>query len=311
MPAKQQSDAELELELMETLEDTRSSAQFILKSLMIAFEMKMKQAAALLQDNQKYLFHICVKGMKGNNFTRVKQWYQLILPYAGHLVHLINEELSNHAIMKPARPNAKGGSSRNLFRSLNILKGGFYSHDEGVARCCISLFQTMIGDINMIGGDIVGQHWEWFVTSTAQQKKPAASRKYGIRSSIHKTPQPLNQSPPRGKSSPPRKGNSPDKKLGAKSKSIAGRRGSNPSPPPEAPEEEKRDEFELILEGTGLHAVSYVFQNYESTKESASTLILLCSKFNAVELFTSKLPAQMESWSEQATFCQGLFQATC
>ena len=85
----------MELEAMETLESSRTSAQFILKSLMLAFEMKMKQAAALLQDNQKYLFHICVKGMKGNNFTRVKQWYQIVLPYAGHLVRLINTELSN------------------------------------------------------------------------------------------------------------------------------------------------------------------------------------------------------------------------
>ena len=48
---------------------------FILKSLMTAFEMTRNQAAALLQDNQKYLFHICIKGMKGNNYTRVKQWY--------------------------------------------------------------------------------------------------------------------------------------------------------------------------------------------------------------------------------------------
>ena len=167
-----QSNAEIELETMETLEDTRTSAQFILKSLMIAFEMKMKQAAALLQDNQKYLFHMCVKGMKGNNFTRVKQWYQLVLPYANHLVHLINEELSNQAIIKPSRlPNSKGGqASRNLFRTLNILKGGFYSQDEEVARCCISLFQAMVTETNKIGGDIVGQNWDWFVTSTAIKK---------------------------------------------------------------------------------------------------------------------------------------------
>ena len=60
---------------MESFDKAKTSAMFILKSLMTAFEMTRNQAAALLQDNQKYLFHICIKGMKGNNYTRVKQWY--------------------------------------------------------------------------------------------------------------------------------------------------------------------------------------------------------------------------------------------
>ena len=92
--------AKAESDLPESLGETTSSAQFIIKSIMVAYDMHMKQAAALLSDNHRYLYHMCIKGMKGSNFTRVEQWYHLMLPHADHLIQLINEELNK----KPARP---------------------------------------------------------------------------------------------------------------------------------------------------------------------------------------------------------------
>ena len=64
-------------EVMADLDQTSTSLQFVLTSLALAFEMKPKQAASLLTDNHKYLMHICIKGMKGGDFSRVQQWYYL------------------------------------------------------------------------------------------------------------------------------------------------------------------------------------------------------------------------------------------
>ena len=74
--------------------------------------------------------------------------------------------------MKQRRlPNAKPiEPSRNLYKTLNILKGGFYSTDEEVARCCISLFQAIVQHINDIGGDLVSQLWDWFIEVSAVEK---------------------------------------------------------------------------------------------------------------------------------------------
>ena len=85
--------------------------------------------------------------------------------------------------MKPSKlPNAKGiPSAKNVYRTLNILKAGFYSNNEEVVKNCILLFQTLVMEFNKIGSDIVGQLWEWFTQTTAY-KKP--DYKFGIRYSI-------------------------------------------------------------------------------------------------------------------------------
>jgi len=76
----------------EMLDETLTSAQFILKSLMVAFEMSSKQAVGLLSDNHRYLYHTCIKGLKGNNYTSIRQWYEFMIPSAGHLVSLLEME---------------------------------------------------------------------------------------------------------------------------------------------------------------------------------------------------------------------------
>ena len=63
-----------------TLGETRTSVQFVLMSLAMAFDMKPKQALALLTNNHKYLMHICVKGVKGNDYEKVLNWYELVYP---------------------------------------------------------------------------------------------------------------------------------------------------------------------------------------------------------------------------------------
>lgn len=80
------------MDLPEQLDETLTSAQFILKSLMMAFEMSPRQVVGLLSENHRYLYHTCIKGLKGGNFESIKQWYLLMTPHAGHLVSLLELE---------------------------------------------------------------------------------------------------------------------------------------------------------------------------------------------------------------------------
>ena len=57
------------IEMPIQLDETLTSAQFILKSLMVSFEMNSKQVVGLLSDNHRYLYHLCIKGFKGGNFA--------------------------------------------------------------------------------------------------------------------------------------------------------------------------------------------------------------------------------------------------
>jgi len=61
-------------------------------SLAMGFDMKPKQAAALLTNNNKFLTHLCVKGAKGGDFEKIKKWYEIVQPMTGLLVTLINTE---------------------------------------------------------------------------------------------------------------------------------------------------------------------------------------------------------------------------
>ena len=58
-----------DLAMPESLDETLTSAQFILKSLMLAFEMTQNQAAGLLSDNHRFLYHLCIKGLKGGSYN--------------------------------------------------------------------------------------------------------------------------------------------------------------------------------------------------------------------------------------------------
>ena len=84
-----------DIEMPGQLDETLTSAQFILKSLMISFEMNSKQVVGLLSDNHRYLYHLCIKGFKGGNFAQVVNWYNLVAQSAAHLVSLLEMETQN------------------------------------------------------------------------------------------------------------------------------------------------------------------------------------------------------------------------
>ena len=97
------------------------------------------------------------------------------------------------------------------------------------------LFQALVTEFNKIGGDIIGQLWEWFTQTTAF-KKP--DYKFGIRYSIDIRLQKLGI-PPKRQVSPSRvNAKSPQKtKVVAETEDTA------------AQEEEKKEanEFEALL----------------------------------------------------------------
>ena len=66
------------LDTSKALEDLESSFEIILVTLSRAFKLKVKQAAALLTNNNQFLITACIKGAKGGNYEPVLAWYKLL-----------------------------------------------------------------------------------------------------------------------------------------------------------------------------------------------------------------------------------------
>jgi len=62
---------------------------FIYETLSISLKMTPNQAAALLTSNQKFLIHMCVKGMKGNDYSKLKAWYKLLMSKTKEFIDLL------------------------------------------------------------------------------------------------------------------------------------------------------------------------------------------------------------------------------
>jgi hypothetical protein len=116
--------------------------QFILVSLSLAFDLKPKQATSLLLNNQSILTHLCIKGGKGSDYSKVTAWYKLILPQAKQLVSLtVSEKVDISSFETQVTVVSKServhvNRQKVLAKTLNIFKPGFYSKDPDVVECC-------------------------------------------------------------------------------------------------------------------------------------------------------------------------------
>ena len=81
----------LTLSTEKTPDQADSSLEFILNSLCRAFHMKPKQAAALLTNNNQFLIHSIVKGVKGN-YDPLNAWYTEVKKHIKHLISLLELE---------------------------------------------------------------------------------------------------------------------------------------------------------------------------------------------------------------------------
>lgn len=83
--------------------------------------MQQSQAAGLLANNQRYLVHMCQKGLKGRDYTKISNWFKMILQSSNKLVSLLEIEST---------------VPRALPMTLNVIKSGLLSEDVAVASLC-------------------------------------------------------------------------------------------------------------------------------------------------------------------------------
>ena len=134
------------------LGDAETTLEFILVSLAQNLGIKTKQAAGLLSNNHKYLIHIAVKGMKGNDFSKIHAWYQNIYGFAKQLTQLIDHEKESNAMKL----------------TLNILKCGLYSQNVDLVITCARVLSKIGQEINQVGGQLAGYAWDWFTDNSGQ-----------------------------------------------------------------------------------------------------------------------------------------------
>ena len=68
----------LVIDASRSFEELESSFELILVTLSHAFNLKPKQAAALLTNKNQYLVTACIKGAKGTNFEPILAWYSAL-----------------------------------------------------------------------------------------------------------------------------------------------------------------------------------------------------------------------------------------
>lgn len=76
--------------------ETESTLEFILNTLCRALNMKPKQSAALLTNNNQFLTHCVVKGVK-SRYEPMINWYQEVYQFSRHLSMMLEIEVENAA----------------------------------------------------------------------------------------------------------------------------------------------------------------------------------------------------------------------
>ena len=85
----------VDIMMMDTNRDpseTESTLEFILNTLCRALNMKPKQSAALLTNNNQFLTHCVVKGVK-SRYEPMINWYQELYQYSKHLSMMLESEV--------------------------------------------------------------------------------------------------------------------------------------------------------------------------------------------------------------------------
>ena len=100
--------------------ETTNCLEFLLTTLCRAMDLRPKQAAGLLTNNNKYLAVAVVKGFKGD-FKPIINWYQEIYAESRHATGLVEKE-------------ERTQGSGSLHSMLNTLRVGFHSRNVEVTE---------------------------------------------------------------------------------------------------------------------------------------------------------------------------------
>ena len=84
------------------LEEAKTTLEFVLLSLTQALGLhSLKQAAAFLTQENKFLMQAVQKGLKGSDFKPIMAWYQVSIGHLELLKKLISEDMDSfHNILK-------------------------------------------------------------------------------------------------------------------------------------------------------------------------------------------------------------------
>ncbi len=135
---------------MDATKDPRkaeSSLEMILITLCAAFNMKPKQSAALLTNNNEYLLHSVVKGLKGK-FEPVQGWFKMLYNLTDDFENIIDMENQVHE------------NSKTLLMVLNTFKTGFFSHNSDVVLLCCRVMNKF--GKALVEGNLQKPAYDWF-----------------------------------------------------------------------------------------------------------------------------------------------------
>ena len=107
--------------------------------------MTPKQAAALLTNENQYLIHILVKGVKGKYNTLIS-WYSEVYQYSKYLSSILQSEieLANNS----NNENKIKAAQLNFEKMLQALACGCYSKNYDLASLCIKTLTSIASDFN-------------------------------------------------------------------------------------------------------------------------------------------------------------------
>ena len=106
---------------------------FIIETLSISLDMNKGQSAALIASNQKFLVHLCVKGMKGKDYSKLKAWYKLLHKKTQEFIDLCEKQRDDRFALPLA---------------LNVIKCGLFSHNFTVADQCCSFLVKIWSEVS-------------------------------------------------------------------------------------------------------------------------------------------------------------------
>lgn len=124
--------------------ETESVLEYVLTTISQAMGLNPKQAAGLLSNNNKYLVHVCVKGVKGD-FEKISQWYQTIYSTCRRLAELIDREEEQGTVSL----------------ALKIVSCGLFSPNYDIVVWCLRVLSKLGSELDI--RKLLGAAYEWFI----------------------------------------------------------------------------------------------------------------------------------------------------
>lgn len=124
--------------------DTETVLEYVLTTISQAMGLNPKQSAGLLSNNNKYLVHVCVKGVKGD-FEKISQWYQIVYSTCRHLAELIDREEEQGTVPL----------------TLKIVSCGLFSPNYDIVVWCLRVLSKLGSELDI--RKLLGKAYEWFI----------------------------------------------------------------------------------------------------------------------------------------------------